>query len=73
MKQIGVGLNYTLFISKCVCVCVCVCVCQNIACMLIVKEQINILMCLGPNNIYFCRRLLAGTCNKLPMGNESLL
>ena len=64
IKQIGVVLNYTLFIGKCVY--------QNIACMLIVIEQINILMCLALNNIYFCRSLFAGTCNKLPMGNESM-
>ena len=39
MKEIGVGLNYTLFIGKRVCVCI-----KNIACMLIVKEQTNIFM-----------------------------
>jgi hypothetical protein len=65
IKQIGLGLNYTLFIGKCVY--------QNIACMPIVKEQINILMCLALNNIYFYRSLFAGTCNKLPMGKESTL
>jgi hypothetical protein len=49
------------------------CVYQNIACMLIVKEQTNICMCLALNNAYFCRSLFAGTSNKLPMENESML
>jgi hypothetical protein len=60
------GLNYTLFIGKCVCV-------PKYSLYADCERAANILMCLSLNNIYFCRSLLAGTSNKLPIENESML